>query len=114
MVTYLEPGKNLFANPAADKGVDEATAGGVAVVAFSAKWCPPCKVMEPIYEAAAARFPALRFVKANQETVPEVFERYGVQAIPTYLVFRNGEEVHRQVGALPASRFEAMVGRFAG
>jgi thiol-disulfide isomerase/thioredoxin len=106
MVTYLEQGAALPAIQGANEGV--------SVVAFSAKWCPPCKVMDPIYEAAAARFPSLNFVKANQEAVPELFERYGVQAIPTYVVFKNGEEVHRQVGAVPASRFEAMVGRFAG
>jgi len=101
MVTYLEQG----AAPAEDEGV--------SVVAFSAKWCPPCKVMDPIYESAATRFPTLRFLKANQEAVPDLFNRYGVQAIPTYVVFKDGEEVHRQVGALPASRFEAMLGRFA-
>jgi thioredoxin 1 len=101
MVTYLEQG----AAPAVDEGV--------SVVAFSAKWCPPCKVMDPIYESAATRFPTLRFLKANQEAVPDLFSRYGVQAIPTYVVFKDGAEVHRQVGALPATRFEAMLGRFA-
>ena len=101
MVTYLE------------QGATPAMAEGVSVVAFSAKWCPPCMVMDPIYEEAAGRFPGLRFLKANQEAVPDLFNRYGVQAIPTYVVFKNGEEVHRQVGALPASRFEAMLGRFA-
>ena len=102
MVTYLEQS----VEPAMDKGV--------AVVAFSAKWCPPCKMMDPIYEAASVRFPDLRFLKANQETVPELFGRFGVQAIPTYVVFKDGNEVHRQVGAVPASRFEAMLGRFVG
>ena len=102
MVTYVEPGATLLANE------------GVSVVAFSAKWCPPCKVMDPIYAAVADRFPGLRFLKANQEAAPELFDRHGVQAIPTYVVFKDGQEVHRQVGAMPASRFEAMVGRFAG
>lgn len=101
MVTYLE------------QDAAPAMGEGLSVVAFSAKWCPPCKVMDPIYEQAASRFPAMRFLKANQEAVPDLFNRYGVQAIPTYVVFKNGEEVHRQVGALPASRFEAMLGRFA-
>ena len=87
---------------------------GVSVVAFSAKWCPPCKVMDPIYESASGHFPGMRFLKANQEAVPELFERHGVQAIPTYLVFKDGREVHRQVGALPASKFEAMLAGFAG
>ncbi len=90
----------------------EGNLDGISVLAFSAKWCPPCKVMDPIYEETAARFPAMRFLKANQESVPELFEKFAVQAIPTYLVLKEGEVVHRQVGALPASRFQAMLERF--
>jgi thioredoxin 1 len=86
---------------------------GVSVVAFSAKWCPPCKVMDPIYEEASLKFPGLRFLKANQETVPELFMTFGVQALPTYLVMKDGKVIHRQVGALPASRFAAMLERFS-
>lgn len=86
---------------------------GVSVMAFSAKWCPPCKVMGPIFEDTAARFPSLKFLKAEQEATPELFERFGVQSIPTYLVFKEGREIHRQVGALPASRFQAMLQPFA-
>lgn len=102
MVTHLE------------QGTAPQMEQGVAVVAFSAKWCPPCKVMDPIYEAASSRFPTLSFLKAGQESSPELFERFGVQAIPTYVVFKDGKEVHRQVGALPATRFDAMLERFAG
>ncbi len=101
MVTHLE------------RGAAPTMETGVSVVAFSAKWCPPCKVMDPIFEAAAGHFPGLRFLKAGQEATPELFEAHGVQAIPTYVVFKDGKEVHRQVGAMPASRFEAMLGRFA-
>ena len=86
---------------------------GVAVVAFSAAWCPPCKVMAPIYEEAAAKFTSINFLKANQEETPELFDRYGVSAIPTYVVLKDGEVVHRQVGALPASRFHSMLEAFA-
>lgn len=86
---------------------------GLSVLAFSAQWCPPCKAMAPIYEDAAARFPAIDFLKAEQEAVPELFDKYGVQSIPTYLVLKEGKEVHRQVGALPASRFQAMLERFS-
>lgn len=95
-----------------DGGFDLAKEKGTSVVAFSAAWCPPCKMMAPIYEDAAARFTGFNFLKANQEDVPEFFERYGVQSIPTYVVLKEGKEVHRQVGALPASRFNALLERF--
>lgn len=85
----------------------------VTVVAFSAAWCPPCKVMGPIYEDAASRFPAYAFFKADQEAVPEFFRRHGVSAIPTYVVMKGGREVHRQTGALPGSKFQAMLQSFS-
>jgi thioredoxin 1 len=102
MVRHLEANEK---NPA--------PADGTAVVAFSAKWCPPCKIMDPIFESVSAQFPALEFLKANQEAVPGMFEEYSVQSIPTYLVFKEGKEIHRQVGAMPASRFQAMLEKFA-
>lgn len=85
---------------------------GISVVAFSATWCPPCKVMGPIYEQAASRFTQFNFLKADQEVVPEFFQRHRVQSIPTYVVLKEGKEVHRQVGALPGSRFQAMLEAF--
>src|SRR5262245_46791990 len=96
-----------------EKNFEPAKVDGVSVMAFSAAWCPPCKVMNPIYEDASARFPTLNFLKVDQEKVPEMFERYGVQSIPTYLIMKEGKEVHRQVGALPASRFQDLLARFA-
>jgi thioredoxin 1 len=96
-----------------EKGFQLDTASGVSVVAFSANWCPPCKVMAPIYEEASARFTGMKFLKADEETSPEIFNRFGVQSIPTYLVLKEGKEVYRQVGAVPASRFNAMLERFS-
>jgi thiol-disulfide isomerase/thioredoxin len=96
-----------------NEGHELAREQGTTVVAFSAAWCPPCKMMNPIYEDAAAHFPALNFLKADQEKVPEFFQRHGVSAIPTYVVLKDGKEVHRQIGALPGSRFQAMLRNFS-
>lgn len=96
-----------------ENGFEAAKENGISVVAFSAQWCPPCKVMGPIYEEAANRFTDFSFLKAEQEVAPQIFERYGVRSIPTYLVLKEGIEVHRQVGALPASKFQAMLENFA-
>lgn len=95
-----------------ENGFDMEKEKGISVVAFSAAWCPPCKAMNPIYEEAANSFPGLNFLKADQEAVPEFFQRHGVQSIPTYVVLKEGKEVHRQVGALPASKFQAMLKSF--
>jgi len=96
-----------------ENGFETEKEAGVSVVAFSAQWCPPCKVMTPIYEEAAARFPEIRFLKADQEDVPGFFQRFGVQSIPTYVVLKEGKEVHRKVGAMPSSKFQAMLGLYS-
>jgi thioredoxin-like negative regulator of GroEL len=95
------------------EGFEPGQEKGISVIAFSAAWCPPCKVMGPIYEEAARAFPSYAFLKADQEKVPAFFERHGVSSIPTYVVLREGKEVHRQVGALPGSRFQAMLRNFS-
>ena len=67
-----------------------------------APWCGPCKMVAPILEQTAAdRAGSLRVLKLNVDHAPEISARYGVQGIPTMLLFSQGVEVARQVGALP-------------
>lgn len=69
-----------------------------------APWCGPCRSIAPILETLAVeRAGALRIVKVNVDESPSVSARLGVQGIPTMVLFENGVEVSRQVGALPAA-----------
>jgi len=74
------------------------------VVDFWAPWCGPCKMMAPAFEQAAAELaPAVRLAKLNTEAEQQLGASLGIRSIPTMVVFKNGQEVARQAGALGAA-----------
>ena len=80
------------------------------VVDFWAGWCAPCRMMAPEFEKAAASMePEVRFAKIDTEAEQGLAARYQIRGIPTTIVFRNGEEVARQAGAMGAAQIEQFV-----
>ncbi|MBQ7061256.1 MAG: thioredoxin [Clostridia bacterium] len=80
------------------------------LVDFWATWCPPCKMLLPIIEQLANESDgSYRIGKVNVDDSPELAMRYGVQNIPTMIVFKNGEEVNRAVGVRPKAAILQML-----
>lgn len=70
------------------------------VVDFWAEWCGPCKMIAPILEEIAVEQDGkLRVSKLNVDDNPDTARRFGVMSIPTMIVFKDGQEAHRIVGA---------------
>ena len=72
------------------------------LVDFWAEWCGPCRLVAPHLEALATEHPdRLTVAKLNIDENPQSPATYGVMSIPTLILFKNGEEVRRIVGARP-------------
>jgi len=77
-----------------------ASASEPVLVDFWAEWCTPCKMVAPILqEIADEQAGKLKVVKLNVDEAPDVAMKYQVMSIPTLIVFKDGVEVNRLVGA---------------
>ena len=72
----------------------------VALVDFYADWCMPCKMIAPVIENLAKKYAGkIVFGKVNIDESPSLAARFSVYAVPTLIIFREGEEAERVVGA---------------
>ena len=70
------------------------------LVDFWAEWCGPCKSMHPIFTRMAKKYKQVRFARVNVDNAQDIAMRYGVQSIPTFIMFKNGEVANQMVGAV--------------
>ena len=72
------------------------------LVDFWASWCGPCKMMGPVVEQIAKEMgDSARVCKINIDEQPELASQYNVMSIPTFILFKEGKEVNRTIGAMP-------------
>ena len=83
------------------------------LVDFWAQWCPPCRMLAPTVEAVAERFrDSANVVKLNVDDNPSTAQRYGIKGIPTLILFREGKEVERVVGATSKESITRMIDKY--
>ena len=80
------------------------------VVDFWAEWCGPCRMIAPALEEIAGTLDGkVKIVKLNVDENPQTAAKYGIQSIPTLMIFKNGQMASRQIGAAPKQKLEQWI-----
>ena len=82
---------------------------GTVLVDFFATWCGPCKMLSPVLEEVAQENPNINVLKIDVDEVGELATRYGIQAIPTLMLFKNGQRVETRMGYQNKNQLQALI-----
>ncbi len=85
------------------------------LVDFWAAWCAPCRMLAPTVEAVAEQYAgSATVVKLNVDENPSISQRYGIKGIPTLILFKDGREEERVVGATSKEAISRMIDKHIG
>src|SRR5262249_10103821 len=87
---------------------------GAWLVGFWAAWCGPCRMIAPVIEQLAGERSDVRFGKLNVDENPRLAAKYNARSIPLLVLFRDGVERGRVLGAVPRGHIEAAIRQYLG
>lgn len=81
--------------------------GKICVCDFSASWCGPCRLMAPIMEDISEKYKkSYYFYQIDIDSAEDIAKKYNVEAVPTIIIFKDGEEIGRTSGYQEFEEFE--------
>ncbi|MGH2448041.1 MAG: thioredoxin [Chloroflexota bacterium] len=84
------------------------------LVDFWAEWCGPCRMMAPVLEKISDEHPELKIAKLDVDHNPKTAGEFGVQSIPTLIVFKDGKEAERLIGYMPKEKLMSRLQGYIG
>ena len=87
------------------------TNSGVTITDFWATWCGPCRMQSPVVETVSEKMDNVKFTKMDVDENPATAQEFGIMAIPTLLVKKDGEVVERLTGFTPAHQLQAILAK---
>ncbi len=86
----------------------------IAIVDFWADWCGPCRMIAPVLEELDREVSDVTVMKVNVDKEPALADRFGINAIPTLIFFKNGQQVKQKTGLYPRDALDLILKEIRG
>ena len=82
---------------------------GTVLLDFYADWCGPCRMVAPVLEEIAQEDAGLKVCKINVDEEPELAAQFGIESIPTVILFKDGQPINVEIGAHPKAFYANLI-----